>query len=65
MMQASCWKYCFSHICVHQALHAYRSFILAWEDGVSGVELGEDATQAPHIDGHMVVHAKNDFRRSC
>lgn len=38
--------------------------VLSGEDREPGIKLGHDATQTPHVDGHMVVHAQNDFRRS-
>ena len=38
--------------------------VFAGEDGVAGEELGEDATETPHVDGEAVAHAQNDFRRA-
>lgn len=37
--------------------------VLTGENGVASIELREDTTQTPHIDGHTIRHAKNDFRR--
>lgn len=34
---------------------------LAREERVAGVELGEDATQAPHVDGHAVRVTQDDL----
>lgn len=39
-------------------------FIFAREEWVSCIELGEDTSQTPHIDSHVVRHAKNNFRRT-
>jgi hypothetical protein len=36
--------------------------ILAWEDGNTCIKLGQDATHAPHIDGHTISHAEYDLR---
>lgn len=36
-------------------------FVLAGEDGESRIQLCQDAAQTPHIDGHVVVHAENNF----
>lgn len=35
--------------------------ILAGEDGETRVQLGKDAPKTPHVDGHMIVHAEDDF----
>lgn len=36
-------------------------FVLSREERISGVELGKDASQGPHVDGHVVRHAQNDL----
>jgi len=49
-----------------QDLHDTRQLLLlvfAREDRESCIELGEDATQTPHVDSHVIVHAQDDFRR--
>lgn len=49
-----------------QDLHDARQLLLlvfAREDRESCIELGEDATQTPHVDSHVIVHAQDDFRR--
>ena len=33
-------------------------FVLSWEDGESGVKLGEDATETPHVDGPVASRTK-------
>jgi hypothetical protein len=38
--------------------------VLTREDGEASVQLGQDATKTPHVDSHVIVHAKNDFRRA-
>ena len=38
--------------------------IFARKDGEAGVQLGKDATQTPHVNGHVIVHAKDDLRRT-
>ena len=38
--------------------------VLAGEYWEAGVELGEDAPEAPHVDGHMVVHSEDDLGRA-
>ena len=48
-------------------LHDTRELLLlifTWEDGKTSVELGQDATQTPHVDSHTIVHAKNDLGRT-
>lgn len=37
-------------------------FVFTREDGEASVQLSKDATQAPHINGHVIVHAKDDLR---
>ena len=34
---------------------------IAWEDWVSDVELGHDATEGPHVDGAVVGDAEHDL----
>ena len=36
--------------------------VVAWEEGVAHDELGEDASQAPHVDLDSVVTAEDDLR---
>ena len=38
--------------------------VLAGEYWEAGVKLGEDAPEAPHVDGHMVVHSEDDLGRT-
>lgn len=38
--------------------------IFARENRYTGIQLGKDAAQRPHVDGHSVVHAQNNFRTS-
>ena len=48
-------------------LHDTRQLLLlifTREDGKAGVQLSKDATQTPHVDGHMIIHAKDDFGRA-
>ena len=48
-------------------LHDTRELLLlifTWEDGKTSVELGQDATQTPHVDSHMVIHPKNNLGRT-
>jgi len=47
-------------------LHDARQLLLlvfARKDGIPCEELGQDATQAPHIDWQSVAHAQNDLGR--
>lgn len=39
-------------------------FVFTGEDGETSVQLSKDAAQAPHVDGHVIVHAKDDLRRT-
>lgn len=34
---------------------------LSWEERVAGVELGKDAAQTPHVDGHTVRVTQDDL----
>ncbi len=36
--------------------------VLSREDRETCVQLSENTTQTPHIDGHVVVHAENNSR---
>ena len=36
-------------------------FVLARKDWIAGVELGQDTPQTPHINGHAIRHAEDDF----
>lgn len=38
-------------------------FILAGEDGITGIEFRQNTSDAPHIDGHAIRHAEDDFGR--
>lgn len=37
-------------------------FILSGENRIPSEEFGQDTAHTPHVDGHTVRHAKNDFR---
>ena len=36
--------------------------VLAREDRETCIQLSQDTTQTPHVDGHMIVHAEDNFR---
>lgn len=38
--------------------------VLAWKDRHASVQLGEDAAETPHIDGHGVADAEDDLGRA-
>lgn len=49
-----------------QNLHDTRQLLLlifTRKDRESRIELGEDATQTPHVNSHVIVHAQDNFRR--
>ena len=45
-----------------EAVRQLVELVLAGKDGHPGVQLGEDAREAPHVDGHAVRKAKDDLR---
>lgn len=50
-----------------QYLHNTRQLLLlvfTGEDGEASEQFGKDATQTPHINAHVIVHAKDDLRRT-
>lgn len=47
----------------HEHLHLLL-LVLAGEDGEADEELGDDAPEAPHVDGHGVRQAQDHFRRA-
>ena len=38
------------------------ALVLSGQEGVAGQELGQDAAQAPHVDGHAVPGTQDDLR---
>jgi len=50
-----------------QDLHDARQlllFVFAREDREASEQLRKNATQAPHVDGHVVIHAKDNLGRA-
>ena len=39
-------------------------FVFPREDRKTGVKFSQNATKTPHVNCHMIVHAKDNFRRS-
>lgn len=63
MMQASCSFSVSPGLQARSTQQVYTTWVQRHsQDWIPGVELCQDAAEAPHIDGHVIVHAENDLR---